>query len=506
MNNNKKHSHNFLEDNQLIITEKSELNEKTKKITKKKSRKFIKFFAFLVVFFIVNFCVFFTQSLVSNQDSNSWFARFPIIKHIKHLAESADKKLKGEDQGRINIILLGMGGKNHQGGNLTDTIILASLEPQTKKVALMSIPRDMSIYIEDMGYRKINSVNAYAEANKKGSGGIAVSQAVSDVLNIPIDYYVRVDFTGFEKMIDKIGGLKIYVENDLEDYRYPISGNEENEDYESRFEHLDIKKGWQEMDGSLALKYARSRHAFGIEGSDFARAKRQQKIIEAVKDKFFSTQTLLNPKTVTGLISEFNNNISTNLKVWEIIKLWSVFKDINTDDIVNKVLDNSPNGLLVNSISENGAYILSPKSGDFAEIQYFVSNIFEDIPSEQKTKIVQERATIEIRNGTWINGLASKFAIDLEKYGFVVVRIGNSSRQNFQKSVIYDLSYGEKSKALEILKNKTSADVSYSMPDWLIDDISKELKYEKKPIQPDFILILGQDADDTDSGIENKLE
>jgi len=169
-------------------------------------------------------------------------------------------------------------------------------------------------------------------------------------------------------------------------------------------------------------------------------------------------------------------------------------------------LDNSPGGLLVDIIGEDGAYLLSPRSGDFSEIKYLINNIFTDAPAADKEKVKEEKATIEIRNGTWINGLANKTALDLEKYGFDIARIGNTSRQNFEKSVIYDLTYGEKIQALTILKNRTDANVALGMPQWLIDDLTKEILGETNPIQPDFILILGQDADKTKSGVENTEE
>ena len=155
------------------------------------------------------------------------------------------------------------------------------------------------------------------------------------------------------------------------------------------------------------------------------------------------------------------------------------------------------------TIPMQGAYILIPRSGDFAEIQYYVDNILTDAPPEQKAQVSEERATIEVRNGTWINGLASQSALDLEKYGYIVMRIGNSSHQNFQKSVIYDLTYGEKNKSLAVLREKTGANVADSLPDWLVDEIAAELTGEKNPIQPDFILIVGQDMDTTASGADN---
>lgn len=490
-------------DSSDLPEEKWKIPEISDKKAPKKKNKITRKISFFAIFLFTGFVVFSSQILVSEQNSTSWIANLPIIKQIRHLAESADRELKGEDVDRINILLLGMGGIRHEGGYLTDTIMLASLEPSTKKAALISIPRDLAVPIENMGQRKINNINAFAEVENSGSGGLAVSQAISDILNMPIDYYVRVDFEGFVNVVNELGGIEIEVPNTLDDPMYPISGREDAEDYNSRFEHLYVEKGLQKMDGDLALKYARSRHAIGAEGSDFARAKRQQIIIEAVKDKAFSLSNLFQPKKITELIDNFNEHVNTNLKIWEIIKLWSEFKDIKGENITSKVIDNSPDGLLVDMITEEGAYILTPRSGDFSELQYFINTIFSDAPKEIKTKVSGEGATVEVRNGTWINGLASKTAVDIEKYGFNVIRIGNSSKQNFQKSMIYDLTFGDKIKSLTVLKDKTGADVSSDLPQWLIDDISNEINNEANPVKPDFILIIGQNADTTNSGKEN---
>lgn len=467
-------------------------------------KKPLKLIVFGIIFLITALAVFSSQVLVSNQSSTSWIARLPFVSQIRHLAESVERQLKGEDEDRINILLLGMAGRNHEGGLLTDTIMLLSLEPSTKKVAMTSIPRDMAVPIEDMGWRKINHVNAYAEVAESGGGGVAVSQALSDILAVPVHYYVRADFTGFVNIIDLLGGIEVNVENRLEDYSYPVMGREAAEPYESRFEHLLVEPGLQNMDGELALKYARSRKALGAEGSDFARARRQQKILEAAKNKAFTVSTLFKPKMISDIVDEFQEHVATNLKIWEMIKLWDMFKGITSENITNKVLDNSPNNLLYDTISSEGAYILLPRSGDFAEIQYFINNIFSDAPAALKNVVKEERAAIEVRNGTWINGLASQAAIDLERYGFTVIRVGNSSRQNFQKSVIFDLTYGEKNQSLAVLKEKTGANVSLGLPQWLIDEIKNELKRETSPLQPDFVIVLGQDADKTRSGLDNQ--
>jgi LCP family protein required for cell wall assembly len=478
---------------------------------KKKVNKVLKYFAYIGVFFIIIAASFSTKVLISGQGGNYFFKHLPIVGDLNHLAESSEKKIKGEERGRINILLLGIGGKNHSGGELTDTIMLASLNPKEKKASLISIPRDLTLPVAGMGRPKINSINAYAEQDGE-DGGVALSQALSDVLDMPIDYYVKADFQGFINIIDELGGITVDVKHTLSDYKYPIRGRETAENYNSRYEHLYIEKGKQKMDGELALKYARSRKAMGVEGSDFARAERQQQILQAAKHKFQNINIILKPKLISDILGQMNDHIETNLKIWEIIKLWDIGKDINSENIKREVLDNSPNGLLTSRITEQGAYILVPRNGDFSEIKYLSQNILS--PSQEKKNkqkedqetAITEDVKISVRNGTWINGLASRTSIDLEKMGFEVIRVANSSKKNFETSVIYDLAFEEKTEALKKLKEETGANISFNLPEWLKEDINRDLKNEANPEKPDFILILGQSADDTRSGQENIVE
>src|SRR6056297_1787250 len=251
---------------------KEQIEPSVSKPPKSKFKIICKFSAYLAVFFIIGSFLFLNNFFVifgGESEGNSFWDKVPVIGQIKHLAESSDKKLGGGKNDRINVLLLGMGGKKHEGGYLTDTIILAGLKPSTQEVALLSIPRDLNVPVEGRGKLKINSINAYAELEEKGSGGEATRQALSNLLDIPIHYYARVDFQGFINIINELGGIRVYVEETLDDYKYPIMGREKAENYNSRFEHLHIEKGWQKMDGELALKYARSRHAGGSQGSDF---------------------------------------------------------------------------------------------------------------------------------------------------------------------------------------------------------------------------------------------
>lgn len=436
----------------------------------------------------------------------SWLSNFSVVGQISQLAKSSEQKLKGEDRGRINILLTGIGGSNHDGGQLADTIMLMSLDPVSKKVGVVSVPRDLTVPIEGYGYRKINSVNALAEGANPGSGGLAFAQSFSQVFNQPIDYYVRVDFSGFSKFVDDIGGIDVKVERQLDDYAYPILGQEDNPNYYARYEHLRVKQGLQHMDGSLALKFARSRHGINGEGSDFARARRQQLVIDAVKEKLKGTNLLLNPTLITKAITNYQENVSTNLQVWEIAKFWGLFKDTSKEQMVNKVLDDSADNLLKSSRGLDGAYILIPKAGDFSEIQYMMANLLAAPSAEVKGQVEAEGAKLMVMNGTWVNGLATKASTDLEGYGFKIVGTTNANQKNYEYSIIYDLSAGMKSQSLTLLQAKTNANILTNTPDWLAAKLKSEASYNANYEQPDFVLILGQTADSKKAGTKNIAE
>jgi len=407
--------------------------------------------------------VFSDASLVRNLSKLNLFGQFG------KLIASQDRQLIGESQDRVNLLLIGVGGKNHEGGTLADTIIVASIKPSTKQVALMSIPRDMSAPTKSGGWIKINAVHAYAERDQEGSGGDALRQTLSSMLGLDIPYYATVDFDGFEKLIDEFGGVDIEVDRDLVDYQYPIRGREDSYPIESRYETLSIKKGPQHMDGSTALKYSRSRHALGGEGSDFARSKRQQKIITALKDKISSASTFINPNLINGLLETYHENVETNLALWEMLRLANIGRDVDMSQVINHGLSDGPQGLLHAEI-RNGAYVLMPDGGNFNAIRTVWTDIFnpsstppvvakptititDQVPTSTDVQIDDDEATttpdtvnnassnltatIEIQNGTFVTGWAGREQSRLITAGLKVTTVGNSAARDYHQVTIY---------------------------------------------------------------------
>lgn len=413
------------------------------------------------------------------------------VSQIGKLIRSEDKILEGEKDGRINFLLLGMGGAGHDGAYLTDTMILASFHPKEKKVAMVSIPRDLAVPMSGYGWRKINNVNAFAEAKEKGSGGTATMAVVSEVLDIPIHYYIRADFQGFETLIDELGGVSVYVDKSFTDYKYPTD--------DEKYQTLTFEEGWQIMGGDTALKFVRSRHGTNGEASDFARSRRQQKILIALKEKILSFSTLLNPIKIQSIFDVVKNSIDTNMEMWEIVRMSHLARDVDTEKIIHQVLSADQDGLLV-AANIDGAYVLEPRAGNFSEIQFLVKNIF-NVASEINFEDKPKPTRLEIQNGTKITGLASKTAEMLKKFDYEVTKISNAAEQNHEKTIIYDLTAGTKNNDLNFLKEKLNADVSPSIPSWLTNSTTPSgVALFAAPTSPehknsiDFLIILGKNA------------
>jgi LCP family protein required for cell wall assembly len=352
-------------------------------------------------------------------------------------------KLKGEGDGRINVLVLGIGGAGHDGPNLSDTIMVISIDPKTKDAAMLSVPRDLYVKIPAVGkysthYAKIN------EANSDG-GPMEAEKVVSSVLGVPIHYYVVIDFSGFKQAVDSVGGVDINVPTTLSDPYYPC---DDGTKYANRYCPIYFKAGMTHMNGDQALRYSRSRETT----SDFDRAARQQQVISALRVKSMQLSTLTNPVKLTGLIDSIGDHVKTDFQPNEITKMASIVKDIDPGKVTNKVLDTTgPDSLLVDATNKipGAGSIELPRKGnfDYGDIQDFVKNIFVD------QYITDENARIEVQNGSGLSGVASSVVKSLKSAHYNVGDPVNAD-SHYAKTVIYDYTGGKKPYTINYLEHR----------------------------------------------------
>ncbi len=298
------------------------------------------------------------------------------------------------NQGRTQTtLLMGYGGGGHQGGLLTDTMMLAIIDPPTKTITLFSLPRDLWVELPVNGDQlsgwKINAAYAIGSDDRgyrhkpieytgPAGGGQLAKFAVKQATGLEVDKFVTINFSGFRKSIDVLGGVDVSVEKTFNDPLYPIEGKEDDpcgktaeelqvyatmsasvaeKDFPCRYENLHFDKGMTHMDGQTALKYVRSRHSLQ-DGTDFGRAARQRNLLIAVKDRVFRLDFF--PKIIP-----FINSLSEDLKTdYDINTMQEVLKyrqDLGNYKITTMAL--SEDNVLKLGRSPNGQSIVMPREG-----------------------------------------------------------------------------------------------------------------------------------------------
>jgi LCP family protein required for cell wall assembly len=418
------------------------------------------------------------------------YADVPALAQIRHLIVSPDKLLRGEENDRVTVLLLGMGGEENDAPFLTDTIMVASFKPSTKDVALLSIPRDLLVPLPDRGWRKINSVNAFGETGESGEGGEYAREVVQSLLGIEIPYYVRIDFQGFRDIIDAVGGVDVYVDRSFTDATYPTSNH--------GVETISFAKGWNHLGGETALKFARSRHGNAGEGTDFARAKRQQKVMLALKEKLMTLGTYRNPATIANLVASLRGNVRTNLQLGEMVRLVRYGQDLGELAVRHQVIDNGPQSPLVEG-TYGGAYVLLPRNDDWTQLQNAAKDAFtsaplatDPAPPAPKPADTPATGRIEIQNGTDKSGLARTAATKMAGSGFEVIKIGNAASAGTVKTIVEDYSgTAAGASAASALAAKLGTNLGISTPKVIA---RKAESNDKRTAAVDFLVILGEDA------------
>jgi len=305
-----------------------------------------------------------------------------VFNPVSIVATVTSTELK-ETSGRTNVLILGSDRRSDESNSseksdLTDTILVASIGKIDKDVVLISLPRDLWVEWKDSnGIERHSKINAIYASDKNGEK--VLMKTVEEVLGMPIHYYGLVTFDLFQEVIDTLGGVDVNVENSFTDYSYPVEGKEADPIESNRYQTIHFDQGVQKMDGETALKYARSRKGDNNEGTDFARAKRQQNVIEAIKTKVFSAQTLLNISTVKNLYDSYKNNVDTNVDFGTIQSFYLLSQQINFDKVISVVLDDRSDadkgGLLYNPTDSEpygGQYVLIPLTNDYTQIHAYV--------------------------------------------------------------------------------------------------------------------------------------
>ena len=309
-----------------------------------------------------------------------------------------------ENKQPFAILLIGTAGNEHEGAYLADSLIVARIDPAAQTVQLISVPRDLLLYMKpeyNIGASwKANALYAVgandkdftqkpAEFRGKTGGGILTRTVLSEVVGIDIDRFVALEFEGFTKLIDAVGGVTVTVETSFTDREYPRAGHEDDlcgkdskqlpqlltqltykapyEVFPCRYQTVTFTKGQMHLSGKQALAFVRSRHA-SEDGSDFARSARQKIIIEALKKKLQSPAIL--PK-IPALFDVAVSSIETDMSPAELESLLLMSNALKNYRTIAIPLTNT--NVLKDSTSAEYGFILMPRDGRYESISSYVS-------------------------------------------------------------------------------------------------------------------------------------
>ena len=334
------------------------------------------FFGFLAVFLLVG--AFVGWKLLANEVKVfGWKGIWSLVR---------PGKLKGESRGYVNILLAGNSADDpgHGGANLTDSIMLLSVNTKDNTAFMLSVPRDLYVNIPGFDYAKINEAYQDGEQSNFSENGYApggmglLQKVVSDNLDVPIDYHALVDYAAVKGAVDAVGGITVTIASDDERGLYDPSPDLAND----RKPLVSLNNGKQTLDGTAALGLARARGStygsYGYLNSDFTRTENQRLILLGLKDKATSLGTLANPFKLAGLADSFGNNVKTDMTLGQVRRLYQLTKKIPSDKITSVGLnDINDKNLLSNYQTRLGQSALIPAKGvdDYSDIQAYIKSL-----------------------------------------------------------------------------------------------------------------------------------
>ncbi len=335
---------------------------------------------------------------------------------------------------RVTILLMGLDFRDWERGEgppRTDSMMLVTLDPISKTGGMLSIPRDLWVEIPAYGHGRINTAYFIGERDRLPGGGPALAvKTVEKFIGVPIQYYMQIDFGAFERMVDEIGGIEIevpeYIKID------PIGPDNT----------VRLEAGTYTFNGEVALAYARSRRS---EGGDFDRAKRQQQVAIAIRDKILDLEMV--PTMVSkspALYQELASGIRTNLTLEEMIALGLLALQVDKENISRGVIA-PPNNVTLEKVLYGGeeAEVLKPVPDQIRllrdEIFTSTGAIGPSIEFEEPADAAdQEGAQLAVLNGAGEEGLAGQTASLLRDLGFNVVEVSNADRMDYPQTRVID--------------------------------------------------------------------
>jgi LCP family protein required for cell wall assembly len=360
---------------------------------------------------------------------------------------------------------MGLDSTHNLRGQNTDVIIVGVVNKDTKQVSLLSIPRDLWVYIPTYGWNRINTAHKFGYRTEYPGGGPGLlAETLRINFGIPIDHWVRIDYQGFARVVDALGGVDMVVACPVNlRYMAPTSEGEEE---------MILEPGVYHMDGETALRYVRTRR----DGTDYDRARRQHQFLKAVWDQFRGPDLL---GKLPGLLSALSNSYQTDLNLGDILALAPVALELSPQRIRSRYI--GPNHVL-NWVNSDAWKVLLPRVD---RIQQLVASLYAP-PTARDDQVAGEGARIQVQNGTYRQQLAQIAADHLHWYGLNIVETGLADRPDYKQTQI--IVYNDKPLALEVLVQ-------------LLEVGPEKINYQLDPNRPadavpaDLVVILGEDYD-----------
>lgn len=395
-------------------------------------------------------------------------------------------RLKGESSGRVNILLAGNSADDpgHQGGNLTDSIMIVSVDTKHHTGYMLSIPRDLYVDIADDGHAKINTAYPSGESKDFDESGYApggmglLEKTIQENLGITCQYYALVNYNALRDAVNSVGGIDFTVQSDN-----PRGLYDPSRDWSTGGPLVKLSNGVHHLNGEQALDLARARGdargSYGFANSDFDRTENQRKLILALRSKATTAGVLANPVRLGNLFDALGSNVKTDLTLANMRRLYTLTKDTQGSGIQSVGLNDADGkNLLTNYRTSRGESALVPAAGldDFSDIQRYIQRLMSP------NLVVRENAEVVVLNGTTTTGLAARESDRLNNKNIRVDTVADADTESQAVTQIIDASGGK------IPHTRKALHTAYPG-----STVTTTNPYSSRYPHADFIVILGAD-------------